>query len=161
MKGLTKRIESIFSNLKDGNDKFTINLEITLNGKKRRYNFSGQNFNIIIGRNNDCDVVIEHNSVSRTHARLWMEEGVIWAEDMGSKNGTYICGKKIAEKSMVKDEITVGEVRVKIDRLMNYEKGNNALIPDEKHFRLSLITGIILLITGFGIVIFAVFHSFL
>lgn len=45
-----------------------------------------------IGRGADCDLVLAHPSVSRTHAEL-VEEGGHWRlNDLGSKNGTFIDG---------------------------------------------------------------------
>ncbi len=161
MKGLTKRFESILAKLKDGDQGIVIKLSFAIDGNKREYNFYGNNFNIILGRSNDCDVVIEHSSVSRTHARLWMEEGVIWLEDLGSKNGTYIGDIKIEGKHKVSNEITVGWVKVKIDLLKIYEKNNALRKMNEKYASFSLITGIILIIAGFGIILFVLFHSLL
>lgn len=161
MKGLTKKFESILAKLKDDGKEIIIKLSLTIDGDRREYNFAGNNFNIILGRSNECDVVIEHSSVSRTHTHLWMEEGVIWVEDLGSKNGTYVCNEKIEGKHRVRNEITVGWVKVKIDILMDYEKNNDVRVANEKYVRFSLITGIILAITGMGIIIFALFHSFL
>lgn len=161
MKGLTKRVESILAKLKEGDNGVAIKISFTIDGKKREYRFYGNNLNVIIGRSNECDVVIEHSSVSRTHARLWMEEGVIWLEDLKSKNGTYIGDKKIEGKHNVSNEITVGWVKVKIDLLMNYEKNNVIMEVNKKYVPFSLITGIILIIAGIGIILFVLFHSLL
>jgi hypothetical protein len=34
--------------------------------------------------------------VSRTHARIWEDSGQWWLEDLGSRNGTRLCGREIA-----------------------------------------------------------------
>jgi len=49
--------------------------------------FEGEN---IIGREDDCDVTIEHDSVSLKHAVLDYENGVAIMRDLKSKNGTSL-----------------------------------------------------------------------
>jgi hypothetical protein len=50
--------------------------------------------------------------VSRTHARLTLERGTLWIEDLGSRNGTFINGKMIEKKTMVRagDKVTLGQL---------------------------------------------------
>ena len=50
--------------------------------------------------------------VSRTHARLTLERGTLWIEDLGSRNGTSINGKMIEKKTMVRagDKVTLGQL---------------------------------------------------
>lgn len=49
--------------------------------------FEGEN---IIGREDDCDVTIEHDSVSLKHAVLDYENGIAIMRDLKSKNGTSL-----------------------------------------------------------------------
>jgi hypothetical protein len=51
---------------------------------------------VTIGRQDQCDVQVEGTWVSRRHARLaWTGTGYI-VEDMGSTNGTFVNGERIA-----------------------------------------------------------------
>ena len=50
-----------------------------------------------IGRAPECVVVLEDDSVSRTHARLSITPHVVTATDLGSQNGTSINGQRITE----------------------------------------------------------------
>lgn len=46
---------------------------------------------LLIGRNPACDLVINHPSVSRTHAIIRQQDGRWIVEDLGSDNGTFVC----------------------------------------------------------------------
>ncbi|MEY4064960.1 MAG: hypothetical protein RIR26_1168, partial [Pseudomonadota bacterium] len=50
--------------------------------------------------------------VSRTHARLTLEKGRLWIEDLGSRNGTFVNGKKIIKKTLIRagDRVTLGQL---------------------------------------------------
>ncbi len=51
---------------------------------------------LVFGRHADCDVVIDHDSVSRRHARFRRRGAQIVVEDIGSTNGTLVNGAAIA-----------------------------------------------------------------
>src|SRR5690348_11686720 len=48
-----------------------------------------------IGRDDTCDIVIRHPSLSRKHAMLRLEDEIT-IEDLGSTNGTHVDGVRIA-----------------------------------------------------------------
>lgn len=50
---------------------------------------------VLLGRAADCDIVVNHDSVSRQHARLGYRAGQGWViADQGSKNGVRIEGRR-------------------------------------------------------------------
>ena len=49
----------------------------------------------LLGRDNDADVVIPHDDISRRHALLWREQGRAWIADLGSANGTTLDGTAV------------------------------------------------------------------
>lgn len=51
----------------------------------------------VIGRRHNCDLRIRLMSVSRKHCQLNRDEGVLQIRDLGSRNGTYLNGKRIDE----------------------------------------------------------------
>ena len=51
----------------------------------------------VIGRRKNCDFRIPLESVSRRHCQLSYEEGNLRIRDLGSRNGTYLNGKKVEE----------------------------------------------------------------
>lgn len=68
---------------------------------------------VIIGRADDCDIVLDDPSVSARHARLHWEGDQIAVEDLGSANGTFVARCMIA-RALVRpgDELVVGRVPV-------------------------------------------------
>lgn len=73
----------------------------------------------LIGRRNDCPICIQDPSVSRVHARLDVERDRLRVEDLRSKNGTFVGGKRISGLIELLDrcELKIGEVPLKIARL--------------------------------------------
>jgi sigma-B regulation protein RsbU (phosphoserine phosphatase) len=65
---------------------------------------------IVIGRDQNCDVPLEDTLTSRRHARLYRDDrGRYWLQDLASKNGTLLNGKKIATARIRSgDEIGIG-----------------------------------------------------
>src|SRR3954451_7705984 len=50
----------------------------------------------VLGRSSKCDLVIDHPSVSRRHAALEARAGAIRVTDLGSSNGTFVDGVRVA-----------------------------------------------------------------
>lgn len=161
MSGLTKKFNVILTKLKDKGGGKTLELEFEVDGNKREYKFENESIDIIIGRSEDSDVVIEHSSVSREHARIWIEDDAVWVEDLGSKNGTYLNDKKINGKHLVKDEVTFGSVKVKINLSTVKETEDYKEIIDKNYMLFSLITGFILTIIGLFIIFLTLYYYFL
>lgn len=53
----------------------------------------GNCFNL--GRHPDNNACIDHDGISRFHARVTTEKGQYWLQDLDSSNGTYINGRRI------------------------------------------------------------------
>lgn len=47
---------------------------------------------LIVGRNEKCDIVLRFSNVSSQHCRLVLSDGYWYALDMGSTNGTTVAG---------------------------------------------------------------------
>ncbi len=71
----------------------------------------------ILGRSSKTDIQIVHESVSRKHARLIVEEQAAYIEDLGSSNGTYINGKIIAGRTPLADgdKIHLGKALIEVE----------------------------------------------
>jgi len=77
------------------------------------------------GRNDDVQILIDHDSVSRRHARLENSGGSLWIEDLQSTNGTIVRGNVIDEKVRIEpgEAFQIGLVDFKVDEQV-YEEGN-------------------------------------
>jgi DNA-binding winged helix-turn-helix (wHTH) protein len=64
----------------------------------------------VLGRDPDAALWIDHPSVSRKHARIVIVAGKASVEDLRSKNGTFVDGKRIAKRTALADgdQIRVG-----------------------------------------------------
>jgi len=66
----------------------------------------------LVGRDRDCVIRIDSASVSRHHARIVLSAGCARLEDLGSKNGTLLNGRRVEQGTDLNDgdEIGVGSV---------------------------------------------------
>lgn len=73
----------------------------------------------VVGRDPDCAVSVDALSVSRHHARIVISNGAATIEDLRSKNGTFVNGRRITDITAIEDgdEIQVGSVSMRYRRL--------------------------------------------
>jgi VWFA-related protein len=57
-----------------------------------------------IGRK-DCNIILRDDTVSRTHAKIYILNGQIYIEDSGSRNGTFVNGKQITRSILNNGDI--------------------------------------------------------
>jgi len=67
---------------------------------------------ILIGRDPGAEVLVDHPSVSRRHARILLDRGSATLEDLGSKNGTSVDDRTVETPVSLSDgaRIVVGTV---------------------------------------------------
>ena len=95
------------------------NLILLVAGQAKTYELKhGDNF---LGRLPECDIQIDSNMVSRKHARVYPQDGRFYIEDLGSGNGSFVNGQRIAGPTMLKtdDRIKFGPI------LFRYEGDNS------------------------------------
>ncbi|MEQ8953887.1 MAG: FHA domain-containing protein [Gammaproteobacteria bacterium] len=86
---------------------------------------------VTAGRDGSCDLVIPENSLSRKHARFFIENQQLYVQDLGSTNGTFVNDEPLQEEARVLavDDIVrldVIEFRVAMDNAA-------AAASDDKH----------------------------
>ena len=67
------------------------------------------NSELIIGREDSCEIVIPDRQISRRHARIYLSTEGVFLEDLGSKNGTYLNSRRIVGSQLLHegDEIRI------------------------------------------------------
>lgn len=69
----------------------------------------------LIGRNQDCDVVLEPKSVSRRHAEVVRRNGDVKIRDLGSTRGTFVDGERLSDPKPLSNgsSVRIGEVTLR------------------------------------------------
>jgi diguanylate cyclase (GGDEF)-like protein len=72
------------------------------------------NHDLMIGRAPTAAVRIDDDGVSRSHARVRFDNGAVWAEDLKSRNGTFVNGARLTDpvKLADGDKIQVGRTTI-------------------------------------------------
>ena len=65
-----------------------------------------------IGRGKEADLTIPHALVSRSHSKLFEREGLLWVEDLGSLNGTFVDNHRIESEQLIEPNqlLTLGNI---------------------------------------------------
>jgi hypothetical protein len=65
---------------------------------------------LTVGRAAGCQVTLDDTYVSQIHARVFVRDGQVYVEDLGSTNGTYLNRGKVAGPMLVGpgDQLQVG-----------------------------------------------------
>lgn len=93
---------------------------------------------MIIGRSSQAQLQIDHESVSRRHARIVLTESGVLLADLGSTNGTYVNDEPVQERTLAHgDLLKVGRTILKYLSTDNIE----AAYYEEIH-RLTTIDGL-------------------
>ena len=67
---------------------------------------------ILIGRHPVCDVLLDSLRVSRRHCIITEESGAVVVRDLGSKNGTWVNGLRVARSWLRPgDEVSIAHMR--------------------------------------------------
>lgn len=66
---------------------------------------------LTIGRGPQCSLVLDDAYASTVHARLFNRDGMVFVEDMGSTNGTYLNRQKITSPTELQrgDKVKIGK----------------------------------------------------
>lgn len=80
---------------------------------------------IVVGRDSSNGVAINDAEVSRKHARMMFQGGKYVIEDLGSTNGTFVNGQRLAGPVVLKagDVVSLGEKIVLMYDAINMDPG--------------------------------------
>ncbi|HEX3150519.1 MAG TPA: FHA domain-containing protein [Gemmataceae bacterium] len=70
---------------------------------------------LLVGRKEDCDIRLEHKSVSKLHCVLVRAEGLLLLRDLGSTNGTRVNGQRVRRAALLpNDQLQLASVRFSV-----------------------------------------------
>jgi sigma-B regulation protein RsbU (phosphoserine phosphatase) len=83
---------------------------VTIKGPNAGQCFALNGDSLLIGRQEDVSIYLDSLAVSRQHARIERHGGEYYIEDVGSSNGTFLNGKRIAGATLIteKDVLQIG-----------------------------------------------------
>jgi pSer/pThr/pTyr-binding forkhead associated (FHA) protein len=96
---------------------------------------------VVLGRDDDCQIILDDDPVSREHAKVVYQDYEPELLDLGSTNGTFLNGKRVHRAHLKQgDRIQVGasvfEVLIGNE---NWDSGPDSETPADKHRLQSLI----------------------
>jgi predicted component of type VI protein secretion system len=69
----------------------------------------------LLGRHQDCDVVIEHSSLSKRHCLLVKTDGLLVIRDLATTNGTKVKGQRVRWAALLpEDRVSFGAYKMRI-----------------------------------------------
>lgn len=94
---------------------------------------------VTIGRSETCTIAVQLPNVSRRHARIFLNQGRCWVEDLGSTNGTHINDDEIHGARCLTngDLVTTGGLVFKF-----IVGGNVEALYHEEIYRLTILDGL-------------------
>lgn len=93
------------------------------------YNLEGEQ--LMIGRDSTNEIVINDAEVSRRHARLTFQGGKYVLEDLGSTNGTFVNGQRLAGPRVLKsgEVVSFGEQIMMAFETVSLDPGATVMSP--------------------------------
>src|SRR5437762_12981791 len=59
---------------------------------------------LLVGRKEDCDLFLDHKSVSKVHCVLVKTDGLLLLRDLGSTNGTRVNGTRVRRAALLPND---------------------------------------------------------
>jgi predicted component of type VI protein secretion system len=70
---------------------------------------------IVVGRKEDCDLRLEHKSVSKLHCVIVKTDGLLLLRDLGSTNGTRVNGTRVRRAALLpNDQLSIAHFKFRV-----------------------------------------------
>ena len=69
----------------------------------------------VVGRDENCDVKIDHKSISKLHCVIVKTDGLLLLRDLGSTNGTRVNGQRVRRAALLpNDTLAIANFRFSV-----------------------------------------------
>jgi pSer/pThr/pTyr-binding forkhead associated (FHA) protein len=69
----------------------------------------------LVGRKEDCDLRLEHKSVSKMHCVIVKTDGLLLLRDLGSTNGTRVNGQRVRRAALLpNDQLSIANYKFRV-----------------------------------------------
>src|SRR3984885_16362842 len=70
---------------------------------------------IVVGRKEECDLRLDHKSISKMHCVIVKTDGLLLIRDLGSTNGTRVNGLRIRRAALLpNDQLSIAGFKFKV-----------------------------------------------
>src|SRR5437870_4622132 len=70
---------------------------------------------IVVGRKEECDLRLQHKSVSKMHCVLVKTDGLLLLRDLGSTNGTRVNGTRVRRAALLpNDQLSIANYKFRV-----------------------------------------------
>src|SRR5271166_5278433 len=70
---------------------------------------------MLIGRQEECDLRLDHKSVSKMHCVIVKTDGLLLLRDLGSTNGTRVNGTRVRRAALLpNDQVSIAHFKFRV-----------------------------------------------
>ncbi|MDB2687745.1 FHA domain-containing protein [Mariniblastus sp.] len=96
-----------------------------------QHSFSLEETPVIIGRHPECEIQLDEASVSRYHAKITLDNGHFYVQDLNSRNGTTLNGDAVLKPTRIFDQATIKICDMLLSFSMDEASSGGTLRPKE------------------------------
>src|SRR5579862_6890476 len=70
---------------------------------------------VLVGRKEDCDLQLDHKSISKLHCVIVRTDGLLLLRDLGSTNGTRVNGQRVRRAALLpNDQLSIASCKFRV-----------------------------------------------